>query len=279
MKEIPNPIKFVELTNADPDAMSVASFGQQGAGKSRFAATYPSPIGVIALDRKTRATIGKAAKEFGKKVIMPEDDFIRTGNPMQLAMLPDDCGKSFKPKFGSAMPECCSIHFYRWHINRIKQAAFQLVELPKSKCKSIIIDTGSQFSEDALYANYGRSQKIMPRDRGAYNQEMIDFLNSLEGKHTLITHKAKAIWKNEQPTGDFARKGFGEMGYHCNVEIEHYRGKKKDKAGWLPFYIDIGQCQANPALVGDEKVLEDDAITFQNLACLVFEGSDLEDWE
>lgn len=284
MKEIPHQITFAELTNTNPDAMSVASFGPQGSGKSRFGATYPSPIGVVALDRKTRYTIAKDALAFGKKVIMPQEngqpmEFIRVGNPMQLAMLPDDCGKSFKPKFSSAMPECCSMHFYRWHTNRIKEAVFRLVDLPKSKCKSIILDTGSQYSEDVLYACYGRTQKIMPRDRGMYNQDMIDFLNALDSKHLLITHKAKTIWKNEQPTDKMQRKGFNEIGYHVNVEIEHYRAKKKDKHGNLPFYIDIGQCQANSALVGEEKALDDEGITFQNLAMLVFEGSDLEDWE
>jgi len=278
MKEVAHPIEFVELTGGEQDKLSVSSRGEQGSGKTHFAATFPSPIGVVALDRKTRATIGKTAMEMGKKIIMPKEDLIRVGNPMQLAMLPDDCGKFKKPVFGSEMPDCCSMHFYRWHVNRIKEAAFKFAEMPEKKCKSIVIDTGSQLSEDVLYACYGRNQKIMPRDRGMYNQEMIDFLNAVSGKHLLITHKEKAIWKNDQPTNESRSKGFGEIGYHVNVEIRHYRGKK-NKEGWKPFYVTINQCQANASMVGEEQVLEDDQITFQMLAMLIYPDSSPEDWE
>lgn len=286
MKELSAEIKFIELTDASPDKLSVASMGEQGSGKTRFGATYPSPIGIIPLDRKTRYSIGKTAVEMGKKVIMPSEDLIRLSNPMELAMMKDDCGTSKTILWKSAPPTCCSTHFYRWHVNRIKETAFKLAEMPDSKCRSIIVDSGSQLSEDILYACYGRTQKVMPRDRGMYNQEMIDFLNAISNKHVLITHKAKEVWVNEKPVpGEFKRKGFGEIGYHCNVEIEHYRGTKGKKlkkpadGEEIPFYIDVRQCQANPSLVGETKLLENEQINFQTLAMLVFPDSDSEDWE
>lgn len=283
----PAQVQFVELSGDEHDKVGVGSFGQQGTGKTNFGASFPDPIGVVPLDRKTRYTIAKAAQLLGKKVILPKDDLIRVTNPMQLAMMPDDCGKSLKPRYGSAQPQCCTIHYYRWHVNRVKETAFRLAEMPDSKCKSIVVDTGSQLSEDMLFANYGRSQKIMPRDRGAYNQEMIDFLNSISNKHFLITHKAREIWSgdgaNAKPTGAFRAKGFTDIGYYVSVEIEHYRGKKavvkEDGSRWLPFYLDIRQCQANAALVGEKQVLEDEMITFANLATLIYEGTSVDDWE
>lgn len=288
MKELQNEIKIVELHDTNPDKFSIASFGEQGSGKSRLGGTFPEPIGVIPLDRKTRYTIAKTASEMGKKVLIPEIDLIRVENPMRLAMMKDDCGDGKRPKLLDPAPTCCSIHYYRWHVNRVKEVAFRYCEMPDSKCKSIILDTGSQFCEDVLFACYGRTQKIMPRDRGMYNQELIDFFNAIGNKHLLITHKAKDIWKGEgneaKPTGEFKAKAWKEIGYHVNIEIEHYRGLKgkinKKKADEeIPFHIDVRQCQANPALVGETKLLEGEAITFQNLAMMVFPDSDAEDWE
>lgn len=282
MKEFQHPIEFIELTGDEQDKFSIASRGGQGTGKSRLAATMPDPIGVIPLDRKTRATVAKISKELGKKILIPKEDFIRVGNPMQLAMMQDDCGKSKKMEFGSVMPDCCSSHFYRWHVNRIKEAAFKFAEMPDKKCKSIVIDTGSQLSQDVLFACYGRTQKIMPRDRGMYNEEMKNIIDSISGKHLLITHKEKEIWKNEKPTDETRASGFGEIGYHVNVEIRHYRGKpvsQDDGSKWKPFLIDIDQCQANAALVGERKALEDEAISFQQLAMLVYPDSDSDAWE
>lgn len=275
-------IRFIELTEESADEANkfcVSSFGEEGSGKTHFGGTLPSPIGVVALDRKTRKTIIKSAKLHDKKIIIPDIDFIRVNNPMQLAMMADDCGKHKKPEFGSEMPVCCSSHYYRWHVNRVKQAAFTLVEMPEKKCRSIVIDSGTQFKEDVMFANYGRSQKVIPRDRGAFNQEMIDFMNALSSKHVLITHKAKDVWKNENKTGEQERNGFNQMGYHVNIEIRHWREKKKSKDGSRPFYVDIGQCQANPEIVGDKMALEDDSINFQQLALLVYPDSDSDLWE
>lgn len=268
------------------DKFAIASFGQQGSGKTRFAATMPSPIGVIPLDRKTRYTLGKTIIENGKQVLIPKTDLVRVANPMKLSMMADSCKETKQIKTTNPAPECCARHYYRWHCDIVKETTWRLAAMPDSECKSIVIDSGSQLAEDMLFANYGRDTKIMPRDRGSYNSEMITFLNSLSQKHLLITHKAKEIWKGEgdnaKPTGDYRRKGFGEIGYHVNIEIEHYREQiKTDKDSGDHFYIDVVQCQANHALVGSpgKKLLTDDEITFQMLALTVYPDSQPEDWE
>jgi hypothetical protein len=281
---IEKPVKFVPLTLNGYERLAIASYGNPGAGKSRFAGTFPSPIGVVALDRKSKFSIGKAAEEFGKELLIPDVELVRISNPMRLAMMDDSCGRRESPKFGSPEPTCCSSHFYRWHVNRIKEVAFTLAEMPDSKCRSIVIDSASQLAEDVLYANYGRTLKIMPRDRGAYNQEMREFLNAISSKHVLLTHQAKEVWVNEQPTGRFRRKGWTEIGYNVNVEIEHYRASKRDAVDGIvegEFLVDVTMSQTNPSLHGEAgaRLLFGEAITFQNLALKVVEGSQPEDWE
>ena len=285
---IERALKFVPLSPNGQEKFSVASFGVCGTGKSRFAGTFPSPIGAVLLDRKSRYSISKAADEFGKTILVPDVELIRVGNPMKVAMLPDYCNKFLDLPFGAPEPSCCAMHFYRWHVNRVKEAAFRFAEMPDSQCRSIVIDTGSQLAEDMLYANYGRTLKIMPRDRGAYNQEMRNFLNSISSKHFLLTHQAKEIWKGEgdnaKPSGEFRRKGWTDLGYNVNVEIEHYRASKRDAVDGIvegEFLVDVTMSQTNPSLHGEAgaRLLFGEAITFQNLALKVVEGSQAEDWE
>src|ERR1041385_7354688 len=86
-------LKFVPLSPNGQEKFSVASFGVWGTGKSRFAGTFPSPIGAVLLDRKSRYSISKAADEFGKEILVPDVELIRVANPMKVAMLPDYCNK------------------------------------------------------------------------------------------------------------------------------------------------------------------------------------------
>ena len=285
---IERALKFVPLSSNGQEKFSVASFGVWGTGKSRFAGTFPSPIGAVLLDRKSRYSISKAADEFGKTILVPDVELIRVGNPMKVAMLPDYCNKFLDLPFGAPEPGCCAMHFYRWHVNRVKEAAFRFAEMPDSQCRSIVIDTGSQLAEDMLYANYGRTLKIMPRDRGAYNQEMRNFLNGISSKHFLLTHQAKEIWKGEgdnaKPSGEYRRKGWTDLGYNVNVEIEHYRASKRDAVDGIEegeSLVDVTMSQTNPSLHGEAgaRLLFGEAITFQNLALKVVEGSQPEDWE
>lgn len=247
------------------DKLAVAVFGQQGSGKTRFACTAPDPIGFIPLDRKARKTVDKIGAELGKIIIMPDKDFIRTGNPVALASYSVDQAKKY----------------YRQHLDSIKKAAFALYDHPQ--VETIVIDTGSQLWEDILFAEFGRSQRIMPRDRGSVNQEMIDLLNALSGKNLVITHKAGAVWRNDQPTGNDEAKGFPHLGYHVNLLIEmgidHKKKPVKDKDGELTgweegrFYLNVDMCQDNPNIQGPagDKLLVDDMINWDNLASFVIE--------
>lgn len=253
------PVEFECLNgHLTPEKLAICNYGEHGTGKTRLIATAPD-VGVIPLDRKTRGTIERVRAELNPtgRIWFPKIDFIRQANPMALAVMsPED-----------------SIKYYRKHVDRIKDACWTLAD-PKHPCRTIGIDSGSQLWEDILFANYGRNQKIMPRDRGSANQEMKDLLNSLQGKHLIITHRAREVWKNEKPTGTFDVAGFADIGYYVNVLVEHERGERDGK-----FSLSARMCQANASLHGDagRKMLEGDDITFLSLAMKVYgDGDDVD---
>ncbi len=269
---------FVTNPKAE-DALAIMLFGEQGSGKTRFLTTAPDPIGIVPLDRKTRKTVERIANEFGKTVVMPKEDFVRVDNPMRLALLKPTCGQSIESKLEDKVPKlCCAIHYYRWHVNRIKAAAFKLYAHPE--IRTIGIDTGTQLWEDILFAHYGRSERIMPRDRGPANQEMIDFLNALSGKHLIMTHKAREVWRNDKPTGKYEWAGFAHLGYHSNVIAECVCDETKAEGEEDRFRMSVVMCQDNPSIQGPggRNLLTDDQISFQTLAYAIYPDSDPEQW-
>jgi hypothetical protein len=246
-------VEFVALTGTTPDRLAIAGFGRAGTGKSRFSLTMPGKVGVIPLDRKTRRTLERAADEMGVskgKIVMPKQDFVRLESPMKLAMMSNDAAMAF----------------YREHVNKVKDAIWTLAE--KADVDSIVIDTGTQLSEDVLFANYGRDQKIMPRDRGTYNSEMKQLLASLQHKHIFITHEAKSIWKNEKPTDKDEWTGWSKLEYNTNVILEFTGPPKTDKEKYR-FGCTVRLCQDRPDLIG-ETILTDEDISFEMLATTIY---------
>lgn len=263
MKEIKLP-GFTSTIKAD-DALAISVFGEHGCGKTRFAITAPDPIGFVPLDRKARKTVELTAKALHKTVLMPTADFIRVENPLKLAI----------------MEEKAAREYYRRHVDAVKEAAFKLYGHPD--IRTVVIDTGTQLWEDILFANYGRNQRVMPRDRGPANQEMMDLLNVLSGKNLIITHKAAEIWRNDKPTGKFRASGFPHIGYSVNAEIllECDEDNEPDEDGTYAGYFKlfVHHCQANPMIQNKANpLLEDDMITFPGLANYIYPDSDLEDW-
>lgn len=285
MKEIskPKPVtatltRFVETDGNYQEPLTVATFGAPGVGKSRLGATMPGKIGAVILDRKGRFSVSKAAQEFGKTVLMPAEDFVRASQPMLIATLRPLCDKPVKVDIAEDQPACCATHYYRWHVNRIKAAMFELAEI----CDSLFLDTGTQFWEDILFAHFGRAQRIMPIDRGAPNQEMKDFVNAVSHRHLLITHQPKEVWRAEKPTGIFEQAGYPHIGHYVSIMLEQRRVEIRDGVNRrYAFIADVKQCQANAALYGDDgkAILEDDSVTFQNLALKVYPNSEPEMWE
>lgn len=255
MKELHQRVQFVELNGSTPDKLAIGSFGYASSGKTRLLCTMPGKIGVVPLDRKTRRTIERVSKELGLKkgkIVMPKDDYVRLANPMKLAMMDND----------SAM------QFYREHANRVKDAIFSLAE--QKDIDSIGIDSGTQLNEDILFANYGRDQKIYPRDRGLFNSEMKQMLAAIQHKHVLITHEARSVWRNDKPTDKNEWVGWSKLDYNTNLIVEQ-TGPPDSKE----FELTIRLSQDRPDLIG-ETILRGEDISFEMLAATVYPDGD---WE
>jgi hypothetical protein len=289
----------IGLTETDPgegqyqEPLVVSCFGGEGSGKSRLGGTAPGKVGMIPLERKTRQSLLKAAADCGTSVVSPDLDLIRAGNPMLVANLPPQCQTESKGDtpaqvakrmsqisrdmdLDDEQPMCCQQHYSRWHANRVKSVAFRMADM--EDVASIYIDFG-QMVEDLLFANYGRTDSIMPLDRKSMNQEVKDFLNAINHKHLILSHHATEIWKDNKPTKH--RKpasSFSKIGHYTSVLVEMVRDVENEIGSGLSGPPDIQEpgrwtlyvrdSQANPACIGDSLVDED--ISFSRLGMLVY---------
>lgn len=255
MREVHQRAKFVEVQSLVSDKLAIGSYGLAGAGKTKLIASGLSVgnVGVVPLDRKTRRTLAKEYEKYahyGNKLYFPPEDFIRHAKPMELSMM--------KPEE--------SMIYYGKHFAAIQDAAFTLAE--RKDIAVIGIDSGTQLWEDIMFKHYGRNQRILPRDRGAANQDMRDFLNSLQDKHLIVTHQAAEVWKNDRPTGKFDWAGFSKLDYYCNVIVEHTYDEKAAQYG-----LTVRLCQDRPDLIGEE-ILTGEDITFEMLANTIYPEGD-----
>lgn len=265
--------------------LAIATFGGPGSGKTRFALTAPvgkrpkGGIGIIPLERKTKPTFLKENQQFGKRLYWPNIDLIRHDNPMQLVSMRGDCGATKEITNTKLAPVCCEMHYYGWHRVKVLAAYYSMLEHPD--VESIVIDSGSQLKEDLLMAHYGRTNKIMSRDRGEFNKDWKDVLNAGQHKHLIITHHATAVWKNDKPTNLFSWDGYNKLGHQCNLIIEQTYDAKAGAWG-----LDCVLCQNRPELMGkplpDADLFGDptnEMLTFQNVAMSVYPDADPESYE
>ena len=266
------PAELVEVGEPHQQKLHIASFGMGGCGKTRYGVTAPG-LGVIPLNGKCRATVERARQELcpDKKIWFPKTDLLRHANPMALAMMEPYCENKMV-RVGIDAPKCCARHYYRWHVNRVKDAIWTMAEHPE--IKTIMIDDCTQLYEDILYAHYGRANRIS-EDKTVYgppNQEMIDLINSLQDVHLILVHQAKDEYKGKTATGRDTVKGFREVGFYVNVLVEFARDEVKQT-----FTMSVRLCQDNAGLHGDggKNLLKDDDITFLNLALKIF-GEDID---
>lgn len=297
-----SPIRLVEAGPSYQEPLIVCTYGTPGSGKSRLGGTAPGDIGLIPTERKSRQTVLRTAAEFGKRVIVPEIDLIRTDNPMLLGMMPQSCividdaaHKGWKPgdiqdemqkkakmiRLDGPQPSCCQRCYYRWHVQRVKSVAFRMADMPN--VKTILIDTFGAFVDDVSYANYGVTGVIDPKEFGFapredMNKEIREFLNTISHKNLILTHHSTTVWKDGKPTNKTKPMSlFGKIGHYTSVMVEQDRDEDKEP-GEGRYVLKVKDCQANASIIGLD-LLMDDQITFANLAMQVYPDSSESDWE
>jgi len=288
-----DPIPLVEISaNGEryQEPLILTTFGNEGGGKSRLIGTAPGDIGLIPMETKSRQSVLDAAAQFGRRVIAPERDLIRVHDPILISMLPAACVtedkfKGMRPedavkaasremealsktiKLDGVQPDCCAQHYYRWHINRIKSVAFRMAAM--ESIRTIGIDTFGQFVEDMLFANYGRTDRIMPLDKKSFNQEVRDFLNAISHKNLILTHHAAQVWADNKPTSRWKpASSFSKIGHYTSVAVRQERNKNP-REGEPTYTLSCLDCQANASLIGCDLLYDADII-FKNISEMVY---------
>ncbi len=303
-------VRFVEFNPEDSpkryqEPLVISLCGDEGSGKSRLLGTAQGKIGVVPTERKTRQSVLAAARECGRVVVLPDEDLIRTGNPMLTTFLRPQCVNqddkryagwtlpdiqkkmqeiSAGIKLDEPQPVCCLRHNYRWFADREKRVAYEFAA--RDDIKTIGIDSFGATVEDICYANYGQGVGTLdPKEFGFaprqdMNQEIRAFLNAITHKNVILTHHLSAVWKDGKPTKQMKpTSNFSKIGHYASVSAKMTLNKEARVDEGEPRYVlSILDCQANASLIGLD-VLFDENITFQALAALVYEDSEPEDWQ
>jgi hypothetical protein len=253
-----------DLTPGDKPTVSV--YGQEGSGKTRFAATAPGPIGLLPLDRKSKRTFEIIAKTLNTQVVIPKTDYMKPSDLISISLLDSED----KESLGKVKKH------YSELVKRVMEDAMKLADHPE--IQSIVVDSNTQFWDWIMFSHFGRRNQVETFQRGAPNQDMIDFINALKHKNLVLLHRAAEVWKDtgeidkngkkkQGPTGKFKAEGCSKLGYLITCEIEMV---DKAKAETLDdkFKVRIRECQNNPLMEGvllDEYGVMGESITWDNL--------------
>lgn len=204
---------------APDDRPAIGVFGAESSGKSRFAATAPGTIGLLALDKKSKRTFQSICAERSTEVVVNEKPFLSDKDAIKMAMITDTTAKSISEIRNT----------YTEALDRIFSLAMAYASHPE--IKTIVVDTCSQLFDVILFSHFGRRNQITPTSRGAANQDMIDFINALRCKNLVLIHRAKEIWKStgqtdkdgrpiKEPSGRFEQDGFKHIGAFLTANLE-----------------------------------------------------------
>lgn len=243
------PGASILLTHDDKPAIGV--FGAEGTGKTRFAATAPGPIGLIALDKKSKRTFIEIAIKLGTEVISNEKPFLSDKEAITMAVTSGDNPvglKLIKDTYTSV-------------VTAIFDMAMAYAAHPQ--VQTIVVDTCSQLFEYILFSHFGRRNQITPTSRGAANQDMIDFVNALRTKNLVLIHRAKEIWRStgqydkqgntiKEPSGKFEQDGFKHIGGFLTASLEMTSKKIRTDDLAEKFRAKVVTSQSNVLMEGQD---------------------------
>lgn len=274
-------IEFTSGSGAQEDKMVMIGFGVDFSGKSSFPATYTEGlVGVVPVDRKTRFSAEKRAKELGTRLLMPKKDLVREQNKVVKA----GWGITDKELDQKAVDDLTkeTMKAYRNHINEVKDITWALHDNPDVGL--IVIDLAGQLYQDFLYAHYGRAGAAVKRinekvfkDHSLADQEYKDFVESLTSKHLLLMHKRRDEYIANKPTGHDTWEGYKYLGHSANMVVEfnlnrNYKPDSEDDNKSWHYGLSVVKCLHNTELEGEagRLVLRDSMITWETLMALVF---------
>jgi hypothetical protein len=266
----------IESIRAPKTPRLIASLlGIQGSGKTDFLKTAPRPLYVAYTDPNTEDVLGDLPDVYGKALRMPAFK-LRANDEDEIRDRAADVLDEFRDFFIDVTSD------------RVDPPA-----------KTLALDTGTEMWDTVLLADFGRTQRINPRDRGAANQfwrDLFTEIKSVDGLNFLVTHRVKQRWEareirtrggvttQDQPVpGEYDRVGHRETGNLVNVEVLLLHDPDQGSEIEDQFGIKIVRCTQRPILIGDERFglvgkNERRAASFPWLATKVFPDTTWSDW-
>lgn len=253
------------------DKPAIGVYGVEGTGKTRFAATAPGPIGLLALDKKSKRTFLEIATARETLVISNDKPLMTDAQAIKMAMTNGD-----DPRGLAEIKQA---------YEAVVQAVFDLgmAYAKHPEIKTIVVDTNSQFFDWILFSHFGRRNQIPPISRGAANQDMIDFVNALRSKNLVLIHRSKEIWKPtgatdgggkpiREPSGKYEADGFKNIGAFLTASLELTSKRVKVESLDTKFRAKVVTSQMNVLMEGQdlhEYGVSGDDITWNNVCTLL----------
>lgn len=247
---------------------NVVLFADSKQGKTTFCTDYcPDPIAFINFDRRAHHAV-KKAMDRGRKIY-----FLDVDTPANVTKLNDSEIK----KLGQTA------------VNKvIKNFDWAVAQSREGKVRTIVLDTGTEYSEILNLAITGKAEGVkndFGRSRDMASREWWRLFNlAREGKaHLIVLARAQEIWQGNEPTGKFKPRGPNVLRDACDwegqVRLKVRRSKGEVKK---TFELEMTKAGINIDEMGATYTEDDwgDEGPFVHACWMQFlETSDIEDWK
>lgn len=213
----------------DKPRIKMVISGLTGSGKTDLAMTAPEVVGAILVDPNGRDTVMAALRGRGRwegnprKIFIPKDD-LRAPllNPLRMGQFLKEAEEAV-----SRGEEDPTRIVHKEHMDRVQGAIGALCV--DDRVRTLLIDGANKIHQSASFAEHGRIEKIIQRDRGEMNRIMTDIMQAadLAGKHTIITAEAQSRYVDvrtlsghtqSKETQFLKRGGWGGLGGCVRIE-------------------------------------------------------------
>ena len=249
------------------DKPCLAVYGLENVGKTRFACTAPCSDGVLAflaLDKNTKRIVDDYKKSTGANIMVNKTQYITDKQAIELMQTETKSLEGNKLTEGIKKVR----QIYTDALNRVADDIDRLVT--SRDVESIAIDQNNLLFDWILFSHFGRKNQIESFSRAAPNQDMIDIINTLRNKNSVLVHRAADIYKEEvdqhgnkksSPTGRVKPEGFSKLGYLVTGVFElsskkltatesDLNHKDRDEILNTKYRIKVVSCKGNTLLEG-----------------------------
>ncbi len=209
---------FTDEVHDEPRRLIVSVGGQPKSGKTHFSFTAPEPIFLFNIDIGTEGVLEKF-QQSGKQIYT----------------------------YDLRVPKGLKQEIYKTMWDGMRERLEMVYKVGKG---SVVIDTTTEAYELCRLARLGKLTQVLPHNYTEVNNEWREVMRLAYDSQmsTVLIHKLKAVYINNQRTSGYEVAGFGEIGYLVQVNVTAFRETNAD--GGVLFGIQIDDSRKNPALCG-----------------------------